>query len=331
MTKAASKKSSSIFLFFGEDNYSSYQKVKFWRDQFTSKHGDTNLEIHDSKSLNPGQFKNDIETMPFLSEKRLIIIKNLFQEAKPDLLEKISKAIDNAADFSIIVFHEDNTIDKRLGLFKKLKKIGQVSEFKAPSPIEIRQWIIDKAQKENIKLNYAAASYLSQHCKPNLWNIAQEVEKLKLYANGQEITPQMIESMVPPSLSSSIFKLTDSLTAKNRKQALATLEILKESGEELGKIFYMIARHFRILVQVNDMLQRGSSTKEISKKLKVHNFVIQKTSQQSKNFNKSTLKNIYQELLQIDIGTKTGIIKTFQKDDRQFKLALEQFILKCCQ
>lgn len=92
----------------------------------------------------------------------------------------------------------------------------------------------------------------------------------------------------------------------------------------------MIVRHFRILLQVNDLIEKHESPKTIEKKLKQHPFVIKKTSQQSRNFNNQTLEKIYQELLNIDIGTKTGKIKTYPANNNEFQLAIEQFIIHCC-
>ena len=70
----------SVFLFHGEDTYSLNQKANFWRDEFIKKHGDTSLEVLDGKTLAPREFSTNLETLPFLSEKRLIIVKDFLSQ-----------------------------------------------------------------------------------------------------------------------------------------------------------------------------------------------------------------------------------------------------------
>ena len=128
------------------------------------------------------------------------------------------------------------------------------------------------------------ANQLAETVGPNLWQMTQEIEKLTLYAEGQPIPSEAIESMTSPNLSTSIFKLTDYLGQKNAKAALKTLDVLLESGEEIVKSMFMIVRHFRILIQVRACMEQKMEKTAINQKLKEHPFVIMTAMGQSKNF-----------------------------------------------
>ncbi len=327
----------TVYLFYGADRYSSSQKLKFWLDEFVKKHGENSLEIIDGEKLNPGKFSTNLEALPFLSEKRLVIVKNFLSEGKADQQKLIATAIEKTPDFCILVFYEEEMPEKINPLLKKIAKIGYLEEFKALSPNEISKWILDKAKQSEqneiipkIKIGFAAANYLSQYCGPELWTISNELEKLTFFANGQEITKEMIDTLCIPSLSSSIFKLTDNVAQKDTKESLKTFKILKESGEELTRIFFMLVRHFRILIQVHELINKGENSFTITKKLQQHPFVIQKTSYQAKNFSKEKLEKIYQQFLEIDTKVKTGIIKSYKTDEKEFELAIEKLIIDCC-
>jgi len=268
--------------------------------------------------------------MPFLSEKRLMIIKDFIQEQDEDAHEKVAKNLDNANELCIIVFYENEAPKKTNALFKKIAKIGQVEEFPRPFPADITKWILNKAKQDNINIDLREAGYLGQYCEPNLWTISNELEKLKIYANSRQITKEMIEELCTPSLTSSIFKLTDAVAQKNVKDGLITFSILKDSGEDLIRIFFMIARHFRILIQVKEMLEKRENQQSIIRRLKQHPFVIQKTSLQSKNFTQKRLEEIHEKLLTIDIKTKTGKIKSYRGDNKEFELEVEKLIIDCC-
>ncbi len=322
-------KTANIFLFYGENSYLSKEKLKNWKEAFIKKHGADCLESIEGKNLNPQEFTTNIEALPFLSEKRLIIVKDFLSIKKSDNQKKVAENLEKAADSSIIIFYENKDIDKRSSLYKKILKIGKAEEFKALNPNEISKWVLDKAKAENIKISFTNANYLGQNCGPDLWHVSSEFEKLKLFSNGEEITRTMIEQVSIPSITASIFKLTDTISQKNTKNSLKTLKSLEESGEDLIKVFFMIVRHFRILIQVHEMVNKGENNFSITKKLKQHPFVIQKTSEQSKNFNQKKLEEIYAEMLEIDKNLKTGVIKYYGKDKKQFILAIEKLIINC--
>ncbi len=326
----ANQEKKSVYLFYGEDKYSGSQKLKFWQEEFIKKYGDNSLEILEANNLNIQEFSTNLETLPFLSEKKMVVIKDFLKRGKDEESKIMASTIEKTPDFCILILYENEMPDKTNPVYKKIVKIGKPEEFKAPDVNEISSWIFERAKKENIKMSFSLANYLSQYAGSDLWTISNELEKLKNLASEKEITMKMIEEICTPSLSASIFKLTDSIAAKKVKDSLKTFEILRESGEDLIKVFFMIVRHFRILIQVNEMLNKGENGFSITKKLKQHPFVIQKTSAQSKNFNSTKLEEIYKKLLEIDRKVKTGIIKSYKTDNREFHLAIEKLIIDCC-
>ncbi|MFH1218267.1 MAG: DNA polymerase III subunit delta [Candidatus Peregrinibacteria bacterium] len=320
-----------IYLLHGEDTYSSSQKVKHWKTEFIKKYGDTsNIEILEGKNLNTTNFQTNLETMPFLSEKRLVIVTNFLKKAKKEENQKISKAIEKVPDFCILVFHEIDKFEKTSSLYKKIKKLGKIEEFAPLTPAQLTTHILNTAKKQNILISPKTANYLAIHCGNELWKVSTELEKLATYTNKKEITEPLIDEFVTPSLSASIFKLTDSISEKNAKTSLKTFEILEDSFEGLNRTFFMIVRHFRILIQVHELAQKKESQFSITKRLKQHPYVIQKTLAQSKNFDREKLKKIYAQLLQIDVNLKTGKIRSYQGDYSEYKLAIEKFIINCC-
>lgn len=320
----------TIYLFYGEDRYSSTQKLKFWQEEFLKKYGENSLEVFDGNKLNIPEFLTNLETLPFLSEKKMTVIKDFLAKGKDEESKQLAKNLEKTPEFCILIFFESEQPDKTNPVFKKIAKIGKLEEFKAPNINEISNWILERAKKENIKINFGTANYLGQYAGSDLWTISNELEKLKNFAEEKEISKEMIDEICIPSLSASIFKLTDDIAAKKEKNSLKTFEILRESGEDLIKVFFMIVRHFRILIQVSEMINKGENNFSITKRLKQHPFVIQKTSAQSKNFTIKKLEEIYEKLLEIDKKVKTGIIKSYKTDNREFHLAIEKLIIDCC-
>ena len=329
MTAKQDKK--SIFLFCGDDTFSSHQKLQHWKKGFIQKYGeDAPIEILDGKKLDLQNLSTDIETLPFLADKKLLIIKDFFAQKKTEEGKKLAEIIEKTPDFCVVIFHENISPPKNVTLYKRIAKLGTIEEFPELSPQKTANWIIGRAKTLGIKIGFASANYLAQHCGTNLWQISNELNKLHTYAQDQEITNEMIDALTTPSLSASIFKLTDSLGSKNRRAALQTFKTLQESGEDVIRTFFMIVRHFRILIQVKDLLAHQENQFSMAKKLKQPPFVIKKNSEQSRNFSSEDLRAIYQSLLEIDTRFKTGKIKTYQTDNRELLLAIEKLIINCC-
>ncbi len=325
-------KKNNIFLFYGEETYLAHQKLKLWREKFEEKYGgDMNIAQLEGKSLQAGVFESDIQSTPFLAEKRLVIVKDFLTKGTKEEQKKVAEILEKEVpDFCIVVFIENKMPDKRASLYKKLNKIGNLEEFTPLLGHGLSKWIMDKAKEKNIKIPMQIADYLGQVAGSDLWNLENELEKLKMYSREKPITKEVIDNLVHPNLTTTIFKFTDYLAQKNPKGSLHTLDILLESGEDIVKILFMIVRHFRILIQVKDLVDRGTRKPDIISKLKQHPYTITTTMQQSHNFSPQSLREIYRALLQIDIGLKTGKIRLLADDKKEILLALQQFVHTVC-
>lgn len=320
----------NIFLFHGPDTYQSNQKLRFWENEFAKKFGEDAIEVIQGKDLDKADFITNIQTLSFLSEKRLTIVKDYLSLKKADDHKLIAQNLDKAEESCILIFYENGPAEKANPIYKKIAKIAKIEEFKGLSINETNRWIMDKAKTDRIMLDTPTAYYLNEQCGPDLWSLSNELEKLRLYANGKPVSKEMINELCTISLNSTIFKLIDLIGQKNHKKSIEAFTLLQDNNEDIGKVFYMIARHFRILIQVMDMLKKGENQLSITKRLNQHPFVIQKSLNQCRNFKPEELEKIYKQLLEIDIKSKTGVIKTYKADNREFKLAIEHLIISCC-
>lgn len=322
----------NVYLFFGDDTYSAHNKMIFWRKEFEKKHGgDMNVEILEGKLLSANDFRSDIQSAPFLADKRLVIVKDFLSKGNKDEQKKVAEILEEGLpNFCVIVFIEYGSPDKRASLYKKINKVGHPEEFKAFMGPDLMRWIQKRAQEIGLNITPQIANHIGEQAGSDLWNLSNELEKLKTFSQGNPITKEAIEDLVHPNLSTSIFKLTDYLAQRNAKGSLRTLDILLESGEDMMKIIFMIVRHFRILIQVKDLMDRGNRKPQIIGKIKEHPYTVSTAMQQSPNFSFDTLREIYEALLQIDIGMKTGRIRMLADDKKEMLLALEKFVLEVC-
>lgn len=316
-----------LYLFHGEDSYSSHQKIRHWQQEFDKKYGNLNRESFEGATFTSSQFIGIVETVPFLSDKRLIIIHDFLVEGKSEEIKKTADLFERIPDHSIVVFIERKKADARTSFFKNISKIGQVTEFALLETPELIRWIQTQSQQHNLSLTPSQAKTLAESVGPDLWQLSQEIEKLSIYSQGKPLTDETLDTMVSSNITTSIFKLTDSLGLKQPQQALKILHQLLERGENLIQIIAMITRHFRILIQTQEGLNQKMSPTAIAKNIKQHPFVIQNSIRQVKNFSSTQLKELYKQLLDIDIHIKTGRIRITTEDISELQLAVERLIV----
>lgn len=320
----------NIYLFFGEDHYSSQQKLNHWRQEFIKKYGDLNYQLFEGENFTTDQFSEAINTVPFLSEKKLIIVRDFLRDGAENDRKEIAEKLENVSEYCVLIFIEHEKPDARTALFKKLNKIGQAVEFSLPEKHELIQWIQKEMNKKNSSMQEHEATLLAEIVGPNLWQLSHELEKIALYAKEKPIDAEAIENLASKNISSSIFQLTDYVAQKNAKLSIKTLQALIHSGEDLFQIFFMIIRHFRILLLVQACIKKNLDRQQIIQKTREHPYAIMTAMKQCKNFTEQKLTEIYQQLLSIDIGSKSGKIKTTTGDNGELRLALEKLMVELC-
>jgi len=310
-----------IFL-YGQDSYRSWQKLNeiIQRYRKIDRSG-LNLTIFEGENLEFNEFKNSVESIPFLADKRLIVVKNLISQGTSQTIKEIIDYEPQMTKFksAVIVFYETGELNKVNVLFKKLKKIAQSQEFQLLKPFELNKWIKEKISQyksSNVSIDKEALEKLAAYVGSNLWQMTNEIDKLILYKMSDTgrnnprsapatITSKDVDLLIKAKIDTNIFNTVDALGRKNKKEALKNLHQHLEEGVSEIYLLTMIVWQFRNLIKVKS-LTNAETNLEISKKFGLHPYVARKTIAQTQNFTLRQLKKIYQKLLEVDLSIKTG-------------------------
>lgn len=321
-----------IFLFFGDDLYSHSEKLKFWQKEFEKKYGgDMNIAALDGEKCSALDIFQAASSIPFLSEKRLTIVKNFLSEGEENERTACAALLEKIPEFSVLIFSESaGSPDRRTALFKKIQKIGKPMEFPNLTGSKLLAWIEKGVQDRGGKIEAEAAILLTELAGNDLYRLENEIAKLVGFAQDRPVNKSDIELLTDTKFETSIFRFTDGIGQKNEKLSISTLHHLIESGEELHRILSMIMRQFRIILTVKDLIEQGMRQTEITAKVREHPFVISNAAQQARNFTFEQLRRAYELLIEMDTKLKTGGIKVLARDNREFVLALDRLVLELC-
>ncbi len=292
-----------FYLLYGTEAY----LKKLYRDKLkTAILGDSdqmNYNCYEGKALDLKELNEVAQTLPFFSDRRLIVIEGsgLFksQSDLADLLKEIPES-------TFLIFVEDE-VDKRNRLFKLVKDVGTVSEMNGLDEKNLKLFVVSLLEQEGRKISEATVTYLLDKCGTDMMNIRNEVDKLISYSYGRNaITVDDIEAVVTAQLTGKIFQMTDAIGSKQQDKALELYYDLLALREKPLSILYLIIRHFNILLQVKDLAGRGFQAAAISETVGIPPFAAGKYISQAKNFTKERLMEALEFGTDVEEQIKTG-------------------------
>ena len=324
-----------IIFLYGPDTYRSRQRLKFYEEGFKKKYDPSGLNVVrlDGETLTTEEFRKSVGQVGFLAKKRFVVVENLIHKNKnKKIQEEIIEYLDNEwSDDNVLVFLEDEAekvVRGKKGQKEAAKPLlarltqEKSEEFTLLSGEKLNKWIREEVKKRGGKIANPAVLELASLVGSDLWNMVSEIEKLINYKTKGLITADDIKSMVKAKFDENIFHLTDALAAKNAKLSFQLLHDQIASGAHELYVLTMLVRQFRILLQAREILDKESNYYAIASRLGLHPFVAQKAIRDARKFSLEELKNIYQQLLEIDIK-----IKTTQEDPR---LLFDLLVTRVC-
>lgn len=314
-----------IIFLHGADSFRSRQKLNALIEQFKKQRdpqGNNVVKIDGAKT-NLDEISSKISSGSLLAEKRLLIVEDLFSHKEENifkaLLEYLKQLSKNKNENSLIFYEPRELESKKYGakrlttarkqLFDYLSKQPFSEQFKPLAPAQLQTWLKQYLSSQNITINSVAANLLINNSGADLWALQNELKKLTHFVQREgrvEITVADARELTSGTAEENIFALTDALGNKNKALFFSLLEDQLEAGVNLQQILALVARQFKIILQIKELLLSGQTAPQIAAALKLHPFVVQKTLPQTRNFNLDYLKNILQQLVELDYKIKIG-------------------------
>ncbi|MCI8559903.1 MAG: DNA polymerase III subunit delta [Dorea sp.] len=306
------------YLLYGEESYLKKQYRDKLKKALLSENDTVNYAYYEGKKTEPEQLIDLAETLPFFAERRLIVVENsgFFKNAVP----KFADYIKTMPDTACFLFVEDE-VDKRGKMFKAVKDIGYISEMGRQDEKTLLYWIAGQIKREGKQIKESAARYLVSRAGTDMELLEKELEKLFAYTLGRtEITLEDIEAVCTTQISNKIFDMVEAVALKQQKKALDYYYDLLALKEPPMRILYLLARQFRLLLEVKELMKQGYDKSQIAKTAKLHPFVAGKYMRQCRDFSKGQLRSIMEEA-----AVYEELVKTGRLNDR---MSVELFIVK---
>ena len=208
-------------------------------------------------------------------------------------------------------------------MYKTIDKLGIVCKFDFQNMLQLQKRLKIICNAYGVKISDNNLKYFVECAGTNMQNLINEIRKLIEYkGNGGEIVKEDIDKLTIKQLESVIFDLTDNLGKKETTKALEVLKNLISQKEPLQKILITLYNHFK-KIYITKLSEKYGKEITTSLQLKPNQiFLVNKYKMQSKYFKEKDLKNILQDLRDLDYNYKNGII--------DLQIGLESILCRYC-
>lgn len=297
-----------IYLLYGEEDYLKKQMKDRLR-QAISGDDNMNVTIINERLKNFDELISVGQTLPFFSEKRLIVLNevDIFSLSSSEEFENF---LQNIPEYLHIIIVE-KSIDKRKKLFKIINENGYVAELNAQTPENLGRFIAIKCKEEGKNVTNEVILEILKRTGRNLGIISNELEKLFSYTHDTtSISIDDVIAICNVSLEDRVFDMISAIAAKKQDLAFRLYYDLLALKEPPIKILILMERHFIGILQVktsDPSIPRAELAKNIGMK-GVMTFVVNNYIKQAENFSLEKLLDLAQSFAQTEEDIKTGMI-----------------------
>lgn len=285
----------------GDNWFEVLDTLKSVVDKYEAEHGSLAVEKLDGESENYDRIRATVESIPFLSLRKLVVLSN--SGVNKDLLERYEDLLGAVADSTDLLIVE-RKLDKRTGYYKYLKKHTDYKEFSDLSEQELVKWLVERAKNQGASISQEAARYLQERVGSNQILLANELDKLVSYDSN--ITKESIDLLCEPTPSTTIFSLLEAAFSGDNHRTVQIYQEQRLLKVEPLQIIAMVAWQLHVLMVV--ALAKNVDDMTVAREAKLSPYVVRKTRVLANRFTVSEIKRMIESILKIDIDIKTKSI-----------------------
>lgn len=288
-----------------------------------------NLKVFEDKNPDISEILSVCETLPLMSEKRVVIIREgtgLTKISDKKTVDALNRYIDRPAETTVLILC-DSSPDKRKKIYKTLKSQNAIVDFEKLSKIDLEKWIgrrLKLAQKRTttrVVEQFIRDTLYIENENKNMEMVDNELNKIIDYVGEKDtITLEDVEAVMPKSVEDNIFKMIDYAMAGNKGAALKMLNQFYLEGEGPFGVFGLLLRQIRIMLMVKLLAEKRMSPDIIAKQAKLAPFIVKKVLQNGRRYQIMGLKETMIAAADLDLKMKIGQI------DAEF--GVEWFVMK---
>jgi DNA polymerase-3 subunit delta len=289
---------------------------------------DAGVELLEGDAAAPARVANALAAMTLAMGRRVIIVEGVERWRRADFDRDLAGALESIpADTTLALFAREDARTKAPDSVAKAVRAagGQVVAQMEVKPWELPEWVRERAAKLGVSLDKPASHALIRQVGDRPQRLARELEKLALEADAPQpgaavagdgaadaapvaITAEDIEERAANSAEWRAFSLADALVAGDVERATACYIAVREQGENLSGLIYLMAKRMREALAVSLRLSAGESAAQIKRSLRMPQRAAERFIADVSRSDPERLQHALVQLADLELDSRGGAV-----------------------
>jgi len=280
--------------------------------------GAGSVELLEGDAATPAAVAQALTVMTLATGRRVILVEGVERWRQADVEEHLKPAMGEMPPQTTLALfaREDNRAKAPAGAHEAVRRAGgQVVAQSTVKPWELPGWVREQAARMGISMDAAAAKALVAQVGERQQRLLRELEKLALEADepeagapGREIGVEDLDRRVARSAEWRAYSLADALLAGNAGEATASYLRLREQGERLPGLIYLMAQRLREGLAVAVRLRAGESIAEVRRGLRMPARAAERFVAEIARTDPDRLRNALGVLAELELNSRGGAL-----------------------
>jgi DNA polymerase-3 subunit delta len=235
--------------------------------------GGASVEVLEGEAATPAGVAGALAAMTLAIGRRVIIVEGVERWREDDVKKQLAAAVAQMPpDTTLALFAREEARAKApAALHDAVKRAGgQIVAQMTVKPWELAKWAREQAARLGLSLDTAAAKALVAQVGERQQRLLRELEKLALEGDpATAVSVQDIERRAAHSTEWRAYALADALVGQDGREATLSYLRLRQQGERLSGLTYLMAQRLRDALAVALRLQAGESVAEVKRGLRM--------------------------------------------------------------
>lgn len=246
-------------------------------------------------------FRDELYTLPFFDEKRLVRVYGFFSTEK-EFEKTLAPYLENPCETTVLIIVNEG---KKANAAELKKKKGLVFVDCAREDEEtLSRWLFNLMRRKGLEADADACALMVRYCARDASRMKAETEKLfALFGEGARIRREYIEEYVAKDAEYKIYEMTQAASRGNFQKFQEILDDLMKKGFDEYAVLSSLVSHYETLTAVSNM--KGSD-EEVAKALSQNAYAVKKNREAARRLGRERVEELYRELYALSSGAKSG-------------------------
>lgn len=264
-----------------------------------------NSDTFDGEHAEGSAIATACQTLPFASEKRLVVVSNAEKLKKTDAEEVVAYLAAPAETTVLLLLAEK--LAKNTRLYKAVASLGAsaVIDCARPKRWDMAQHVRNMAPSHGVTITEGAAALLVELLGEDTVRLDNELKKIALAQPPNDaITEGDVKRLVMREAEAKPWDLADALASRDLKQVMAVIGKMP-SASPFSLLGICISR-IRELICVRAVLARGGNKAQAAGELKVPDWKIKNHDRWVRNYSAEELRQALTSAVRCERDMKSG-------------------------